>query len=425
MKEDRPLFILAGNGPYENRGCEAIVKGTVKILQEHFKDPSFICLSHFDSEEQFRNQCSKEKDDKIIHLSSRRLNKKKAIQGFWKPETWSMLYKYFFDRNAIYTNAYKDIVPYFENAISVLSVGGDNYSLDVRSDINSLHYGVPILFTELDNLVIRYSKPIVLWGASVGPFSAIPDYERYMSDHLKKVTGIFAREPATVEYLEGIGVTNNVYRVADPAFIMDPIKPDRSIIIEDGSIGLNLSPLMATFVACGDMERWTKIAAKIIARVAEWNESRLYLIPHVTVPHNNDYAFMERALSLVPEKIKKITLLPPVFDAEETKWIISRMSIFAGARMHATIAAIASCVPTISFSYSMKSQGINQDIFGHTDYCIRPNELLDVERVISRATSMVDESNNIIKKLKRRIPEIKKAAQNAGLILKQLTKADE
>ena len=45
MDKDRPLFILAGNGPYENRGCEAIVRGTVKILRNYFQDPSFLCVS--------------------------------------------------------------------------------------------------------------------------------------------------------------------------------------------------------------------------------------------------------------------------------------------------------------------------------------------------------------------------------------------
>jgi len=41
------LFILAGNGPYENRGCEAITRGTVKMLKEFYEDPSFVAISHF------------------------------------------------------------------------------------------------------------------------------------------------------------------------------------------------------------------------------------------------------------------------------------------------------------------------------------------------------------------------------------------
>ena len=29
-------FLFVGNGPYKNRGCEAIVRGTMNILRQHF-----------------------------------------------------------------------------------------------------------------------------------------------------------------------------------------------------------------------------------------------------------------------------------------------------------------------------------------------------------------------------------------------------
>ncbi|HMK45464.1 MAG TPA: polysaccharide pyruvyl transferase family protein, partial [Methanocella sp.] len=236
MSEDRPLFILAGNAPYVNRGCEAITRGTVKILRNSFKNPKFICISHFQSEQQYQKQKIKETDDAITHLSYRYLNKKMLISNFWKPVIWEGVYQHITDRDSIYSWGYHEMLPYLKDASAILSVGGDNYTLD---------YGVPRLFTGLDDLVIARKKPIVLWGASIGPFSTMPDYERYMSSHLKKVTGIFARESATVQYLKDIGVADNVYPVGDPAFLMDPIKPtgiDDEMPIEKNAIGINLSP---------------------------------------------------------------------------------------------------------------------------------------------------------------------------------------
>jgi hypothetical protein len=50
---ENPTFLLAGNGPYVNRGCEAIVRGTTKILREVYKDPKFVCLSFFHNEQQY------------------------------------------------------------------------------------------------------------------------------------------------------------------------------------------------------------------------------------------------------------------------------------------------------------------------------------------------------------------------------------
>lgn len=412
MDDDISRFILAGNGPYENRGCEAIVRGTVKILREHFKDPQFISLSHFQNDEQFRKQCLEEVDPSITHIRSCILNKKKAIKNFWKPGTWSYVCKFFFNRAALKYHIYRDMLLHLDAANAVLSVGGDNYSLD---------YGVPWLFTYLDDVVLEKKKPIVLWGASVGPFSAMPDFERFMSHHLQQVTGIFARESLTIDYLKSIGVTENVYSVADPAFLMEPVKPariDAALPINGDAIGINLSPLMAKYVTNGDLDVWTSMAASIIESVAQKTGMSVYLIPHVTQSSSNDHAFMQHALSQIKEQYN-IILVPPAYNAAETKWIISQMTLFAGARMHSTIAALSSGVPTLSFAYSIKALGINRDIFGHTNYCMGSNDL-DPDAVAGRVTSMLDDAATIRKDLARRIPEVQREALNAGMILKHL-----
>jgi len=413
MSEDRPLFILAGNGPYENRGCEAIVRGTVKILREQFKDPRFISISHFQSEEEFREQCLKETDRGIVHLASQRLSKMEVVRNFWKPEIWKGAFQYYRNQDDFNAWIYADMLPFLKESNAVLSLGGDNYSLD---------YGMPTLFTALDDLILRHGKPIFLWGASVGPFSALPEYERYMSDHLQRVTGIFARESATIKYLEEIGITSNVYSVADPAFLLEPVKPvgiEEEMPIEDSAIGLNMSPLMAKYITEGNFDEWMKIAMKIISDVAETTEMPVYLIPHVTSPHSDDYVFMKKAVSRIHGINHNITLIPPKYNAAETKWIISQMAIFAGARTHSTIAALSSYIPTLSFSYSIKAQGINQDIFGHTDYCM-DSKNLESDKVVNQITSMLDQETLIRIYLRERIPKVQKSALNAGLLLKQI-----
>ena len=405
MDDGGPLFILAGNGPYANRGCEAIVRGTATILRKFFRDPRFVCLSHFPDAQHYRRQCREETDGAITHLHSYRLKYREVLRNFTKP----FYLGYAFDRllrpRVLKYRVYAQMLPYLDTAAAVLSVGGDNYSLD---------YGVPTLFTDLDEVVMRKEKPLFLWGASVGPFSAIPDYERYMSDHLRRVTGIFARESVTAGYLASIGVAGNVHPVADPAFLMAPIRPkgvEDDLSIDGEAIGLNLSPLMAKYVTGGDLEAWTGLAASILGTTARTTGMPVYLIPHATVPAADDHAFMRRALSLV--RYGDITLVPPVYNAAETKWIISRMTVFAGARTHATIAALSSGVPTLSFAYSIKAQGINRDIFGHTEYCMEPGEL-GAGAVSGRIVPMLDEAAAIRRDLAERILPVQEAAQSAG-----------
>ncbi|MFU2191305.1 polysaccharide pyruvyl transferase family protein [Methanobacterium sp. MZD130B] len=406
---------MAGNGPYENKGCEAIVKGTVKIVREYFKDPKFVCISHFQSNQQYIEQVKQETDNRITHLESSRLNRNKLIQNFWKPNVLLDLFHYLAKSDNFYQRSYREMLPYLDEAVAVLSLGGDNYSLD---------YGLPHLFTALDELVIEQKKPIILWGASVGPFDKIPDYEIYMKKHLQHVTGIFARESATVDYLYDIGVRSNVYPVSDPAFFLDPIKPE-FVDFElpnkkEEAIGINLSPLMAHYINKGDIERWKHLSASIIKNVLQQSELPIFLIPHVMVEGSNDYIFLKNVLKWIEPKYKKnITLIPPLYNAEELKWIISKMTLFAGSRTHSTIASISSGVPTLSFAYSIKAKGINQDMFREQAFLIEPNSLTP-NHVSESIQNMLTIKDEIKSNLVKNISSAKNKALKAGEYLKAI-----
>ncbi|MCE5338450.1 MAG: polysaccharide pyruvyl transferase family protein [Methanomicrobiaceae archaeon] len=413
MNDKRPLFILAGNGPYANRGCEAIVRGTTKILREHFGDPRFVCLSHFDSEDQYREQCQTETDPDIVHQAVNRLNRKKMMRKFWKPSTWIRLYQYYFNYAALKYWTYENIHPYLDEVKAVLSVGGDNYGIASR---------YPTIFTNLDDVVLEKKKTLVLWGASVGPFNAIPEFEISMAKHLKRVPGIFARESVTIEYLKSIDVINNVYPVADPAFLLDPIKPSNiedKMPIEKEAIGLNLSPLMAEYVTGGDLNKWTQMAVNVVTEIIKKTGMPVYLIPHVTIPGSNDYEFMQNTVSLMEDKFKKNCTIVPAYSAAELKWIISQMDVFAGARTHSTIAALSTGVPTLSLAYSIKALGINRDIFGDESYVLKASELNAIT-VTKKILSITENASTIQRQLDNKIPDMQNLALRAGEHLRKL-----
>lgn len=404
---ENPTFILAGNGPYDNRGCEAIVRGTTKILRHYYKDPSFLCVSFFQNQEQVEKQRREEYDPAIAHKKTD-TNHRRFSPG------WGLqLAQRKIAPNKYINSVYKELYPTIKESDAVLSIGGDNYSLD---------YGIPKLFTGLNDLVLKNKKPLIIWGASVGPFDRLPEYEKYMKKHLQHVTGIFARESATIEYLENIAITENVYKVADPAFLMDATEPQpgKELEIENDSIGINLSPLMAKYVSNGNMELWKSTAAEILGNIAKNMDNKIYLIPHVTTPHLNDYMFLKEIQAKIKVPEEKIILIPPIYNTSETKWIISKMKIFAGARTHSTIAALSSYVPTLSFAYSIKAKGINKDVFGHEDYCLNP-EKLNPEIVAKKIELMLEKRKEIRSELKATIPKIENEAFLAGKTLMKIT----
>jgi polysaccharide pyruvyl transferase WcaK-like protein len=409
MSDDNSLFILAGNGSYYNRGCEAIFRGTVRILRNHFENPRFLVVSSYESNEEYKQQCLNETDTSITHKKMCRIYKRFDFLWFLTKFLRATYPK------AIKHITYKDLKPYLGEARVVLALGGDNYSLGY----NNL---LPQKCTDLDDLIVARGKPLVIWGASVGPFSKIPAYERYMMNHLRKVH-IFARETSTIEYLASKGLTNNVHRVADPAFLLEPDEPKQKVDdlqIKKGAIGLNLSPIMARYLVHNNLKRWIGLSADIINKIMQTTGRPIYLIPHVLGNiGNNDYLFLKNVLSTIPDQKDQVVLIPPIFNTSETKWIISKMSVFAGARTHSTIASLSSCVPTLSFAYSMKAKGLNKDIFGHTNYCLSPDDLTP-DTVSGKISEVLRNSKDIKKHLNQCIPGFKDLAMNSGKILREI-----
>jgi len=209
---DRPINILfIGNGPNSNRGCEAIVRGSIEILKKEFGE--ITCTNIYNlvlPEPEIEIEDTGVRIKQFANIVRPRNHLNRIVKGLlirFAPSIWTKLFL-------------SHLISYIKEADIVLSIGGDNYSLD---------YGIPRIFTGLDNLVLSNKKPMVIWGASVGPFSKIPEYEKYMIEHLKRINGIFARETATVKYLADKGVTENVFRVADPAFLMEAKEPKKKI----------------------------------------------------------------------------------------------------------------------------------------------------------------------------------------------------
>lgn len=409
MDDSNPLFILAGNGSNYNRGCEAILRGTVRILRNHFDKPRFLVVSSYPNDEEFKQQCLEETDTSITHKKMYKINKRFDFLWFLMNALERTC------PQAIKHIIYKDLKPYLGEAKVVLALGGDNYSLGY----NNL---LPRRCTDLDDIVVARGRPLVIWGASVGPFSKKPAYEGYMINHLRKVY-IFARETSTIEYLADKGLTENVYRVADPAFLMEPEEPKNKrgeLKIEEGAIGLNLSSIMKRYAANDNIKQWIEMSADIISKIMQKTGRPIYLIPHVLgTGGNNDYMFLKNVLSTIPDGKGRVVLVPPVFNASETKWIISKMSVFAGARTHSTIASLSCCVPTLSFAYSMKAKGLNKDIFGHTGYCLSPDELTS-DIVAGKIMEVLRDSKEIKRHLEQCIPGVKDLAMNSGNILREI-----
>lgn len=400
-------FLLVGNGPYNNRGCEAIVRGTLEILRHSFGENIQAVLATCAHKDSTDTQNSIETDSAITHIP--------LLPG---GRRWSKSWFQYHIKKQLYsTPTPYDILDHFcKDSLCALQIGGDNYTLD---------YGRPLLHMELDHYLQSKGLPIILWGASVGPFEADPAFAPTMYEHLKILRAIFVRETTSYEYLKLLHIDRNLYKIADPAFAMAPIEvPPKKIgqALPQHFIGLNLSPLMAKYVTDGDINEWVDRSMQIVQTLVNHTQQNVVLIPH-TIGDDSDYQFLHKlAKACWKEKIPKVFFLSANLSAAELKWIISRCSVFIGARTHATIAAFSSCVPTLSLAYSRKAQGLNQDIFGSHNYCIEPADI-SADHIKQKVLFLLKERDAIIKTLRHGMILLHEQTLLSGIILKQLIKS--
>ena len=416
QKSVAPHFLLVGNGSYQNRGCEAIVRGTLEILRREFGPDVRAQAGIYAVERLVKEQNAAETDAAVRSFSL------DGLRPRWSRVWWEMQANK--RLGTAFVAQHHPLVEPLAGACVALEVGGDNYSINH-------HNGKPEIFMGMDRCIQKRRIPVVLWGASVGPFDADPVFAPRMFKHLRQLAGIFVRETESLEYLRAHGVSENVQLVADPAFVMNPVEPPPAKIglpLPEGAIGINLSPMVAFYrgknSATADLNEWQDICVGLVKAVAALKRPIL-LIPHVgsADPANDDFRLLQTLGQRVSGQVAvPVQVLPPGLSAAELKWIIGRCAIFAGARTHSTIAALSSGVPTLSIAYSLKARGINRDLYGNLDYCVKVADLTPAI-FTERLKFLLENESAIRRHLQSVIPQFQAKAFNAGPLLSRLIRS--
>jgi polysaccharide pyruvyl transferase WcaK-like protein len=88
----------------------------------------------------------------------------------------------------------------------------------------------------------------------------------------------------------------------------------------------------------------------------------VWLIPHVMTPLGHYESDLEASrdlrAELAPPYRERVHVLDHQYNQSEVKWVIGKCDWFCGMRMHATIAALSSGVPTAALAYSGKTMGV-------------------------------------------------------------------
>lgn len=358
-KGGRRCFYLTGHPGFYNRGCEAIIASTLAMLRAAWPDSRSVLFS------------GDPVGDGAV-LAGTMAEVRGSTPGMLHPDR--LLRAAHKRVPAALDPLLRLAGPALYPVSACLSTGGDNYSLD---------YGSPLWLVRADRFIMAAGVPLVIWGASIGPFEKDPRIRGIMADHLRKVDLITARESVTVEYLKTLGVSGNVVRVLDPAFGLEPeaLTGRESEFVAAGDVlGLNVSPLIVKWRKDRSLETLVADLAGFVEHLIG-EGLKVLLVPHVLSKNNprgdNDLTVLNRvAEALRPRQSAGVLAVSgESLSARQTKWLISRCRFFVGARTHATIAGLSSGVPTVTIAYSRKARGINRDLFGSERYLLETSDV--------------------------------------------------
>ena len=377
-------FYLCGNTGCMNRGCEAIIRSTVKVLKQRSGD---VYLSTFAPDQDKKmvdslgiNMIAYDKyPTRLVSLICRAAH---------KVYPRSLLHEKYIQRTLWQSISDDDVV---------LNIGGDTYC-----------YSYPDVSIALNRYAKKNGNKSVLWCCSI-------EKEKMSGEilaDLKQYTYIFAREQITYKNLIESGVSKEkVIRCCDPAFFMDREEIQLPENFQMGNtIGINVSELV---VRKDDVSVYPAILG-ILKYILNNTDFSICLIPHVySIKENKcDYPILKRIYEDLHDS--RVSLISDELNCEQLKFIISKCRFVIAARTHVSIAAYSTYVPTLVLGYSVKSRGIAMDLFNQTEnYVIPYTEINNEKQLVDAFEFLVENEIAIKERLRNTLPGYKKTLTDA------------
>ncbi|NHC14416.1 polysaccharide pyruvyl transferase family protein [Motilibacter deserti] len=232
-------------------------------------------------------------------------------------------------------------------------------------------------------LALQAGRPLVLLPQTYGPFPD-PAMRAKAARVVRAAHAAWARDSDSHDALrELLGDEYDPQRHrlgVDMAFALPVRRPDDAVadaverfVDGDGApvAGVNVSGLLyndpTAAARYGLSVDYPAVVRAFVERLCAAG-ARVLLVPHVLgpaglvgpdAPVESDTGACLHLAAQLPERWRdRVHVVTGPMDATQAKWVISRTSWFTGARMHATIGALSSGVPTAALAYSMKFRGV-------------------------------------------------------------------
>ena len=449
------ILIIKLNGMYQlscehNKGSAAVASTTIQTLKHYIPGAQFTSLVQF-SEEFAKKHGVRVIRNKLFSTKYLSLGTMvKSSLNVTRCALWALLHERFPGvARALLSD--RDLKEYADADVII------DMSMDLYCDSHGIFSIVEHSKEILMGVLLK--KPVVIWAQSPGPFrSKLTSW--LVRFTLNRVALIILREEISVDYLRELGVEGpHIHVTADPAFVLEPAPKDRGkeIFSKEGVNG-NDRPIIGLTMCWSNIElktstKWylrhvksiyqviriilpeslfgfvrrqaeqrsspnissntdVEEITKIVDYLVEESGATVVLVSHDNNPRSDDRVLLGEILQRARHK-NEIRMLTGDYSASELKAVIGQFDLFVGGKMHANIAAISMCVPTVAIQYSHKFYGIMR-LVGQEKYVC---DKLIVEEVKSKVDEAWSERQRIRTELKAHIDIVKEQAlYNARLV---------
>ena len=385
------VFLIGHTGSM-NRGCEAIVRSTVKLLNSN--DITELYLISYD-----RVYDSRLGVDKICYYLSYNKIPSYSLTRILK----GGIKKIFKNPLPLEKARLKSLLDVVEKDDLVMTIGGDTFC-----------YGKPYSLYAQHKLVKRKGAKTILWSCSIEDNLIDNDMIKDLNDY----DYIMPREILSYNNLVKHGINKKkLIKMSDSAFNLD-IKEVGKYKNLKNTVGINISPIVVK------NDKAYKSVIYLIKYIITKTNMDVLLIPHVYDTNKQD-DYIHKKIKAELNINDKIDIVSDFYSCEEIKYIISKCRFFVGSRTHATIAAYSTKVPTLVLGYSVKSRGIATDLFEtENGYVIMYDSVKSETELTNAFSNIVINENNIRSILSNKIPNYKKLGIEAAKKVKKLLKTE-
>ena len=303
-------------------------------------------------------------------------------------------------------------------ADAVLDVsGGDSFS-DLYGDKRFRSVVLP------KRIVLERGRRLILLPQTYGPFRGA-GARREAAQIVRAATMAWARDAKSFEVLqellgEKFDPTRHHLGV-DMAFLLEARQPEGRLAPRvrdwltsargEPVIGVNVSGLIYNqadaSMRYGLRVDYQRLVRSLVQELVDRCAARVLLVPHVLGGATNEsdvLACSDLLAALSPSERERVAVITMKLGPAEVKWLIAQCDWFCGTRMHSTIAALSSGVPTAAIAYSGKTSGVFET-------CGQAEQVADARQLTAKEVAEVvlrscEQRLALRASLENRLPEV-------------------